>query len=136
MDNSEEQFQELIANLAPRINKALSQQNTVPLMGLLLSEEGDVEVLLWLPDDGSSLSDELNKFQGTLIEKAKELSSVAACMSYPDYASEAIVALLENNKNYCTKCTIPVVSDATPQLDLGQMEVEDGFVFIFGEGGP
>ncbi len=136
MDKSEEQFQELIANLAPRLNNALSRQNSVPLMGLLLSETGEVEVILWLPDEGTTLSDELNKLQRTLIEKATELSSVAACMSYPDYENEVIVALLENNQNYCAKCTIPVVSDATLQLDLGQMEVEDGVVFVFGEGGP
>ncbi len=136
MNKSEEQFQELIANLAPRLNNALSQQNTVPFMGLLLSAEGEIEVVLWLPEEDSDLSDELNKLQRTLIEKAKDNSSVAACMSYPDYANEVVVALLENNENYCAKCTIPVVSDATLQLDLGQMQVEDGVVFVFGEGGP
>ena len=136
MDKSEEQFQELITNLAPRLNNALSRQNSVPLMGLLLSETGEVEVILWIPDEGSTLSDELNKLQRTLIERATELSSVAACMSYPDYENEVIVALLENNQNYCAKCTIPVVSDATLHLDLSQMDVEDGVVFVFGKGGP
>ena len=46
MDQSEEQVRELIANLAPRVNKALSQQNTVPPIGLLLFDGGAVEVIL------------------------------------------------------------------------------------------
>ena len=59
-DKSEHQFQELLANLAPRLNRALAQDNAVPLMGLLLSEDDKIEVIVWLTEEGANLSDELN----------------------------------------------------------------------------
>ena len=136
MDQSEEQFQDLIANLTPRVNKALSQQNTVTPLGLLLFDSGDVEVVLSVSDKENDLSEDLNLLQQGLIEKAREKSAVAACIAYPDYANEVVVAYLENNENYTAKCSIPVVSNPTLQLDLEGIEIEDGMVFVFGEGGP
>lgn len=136
MDQSEEQFQDLIANLAPRLDKALSQQNAVPPLGLLLLDSGDVEVVLSVSDKESNLSEEINLLQQGLIDKAREKSAVAACLSYPDYANEQVVAYLENNENYCAKCSIPVVSNPSLHLDLEGIEIEDGMIFVFGEGGP
>jgi len=136
MDQSEEQFQDLIANLAPRVNRALSQQDTVPPIGLLLFDSGEVEVVLSVSEKENNLSEEINLLQQGLIDKAREKSAVAACFAYPDYANEQIVAYLENNENYCAKCNIPVVSNPSLQLDLEGIEIEDGMIFVFGEGGP
>ncbi len=136
MDQSEEQFQDLIANLAPRVNRALSKQNAVPPIGLLLFDSGDVEVILSVSDKENNLSEEIDLLQQCLIDKAKEKSPVATCLSYPDYANEVVIAYLENNQNYCAKCSIPVVSTPSLQLDLESIEVEDGTVFVFGADGP
>ena len=135
MDRSEEQFQDLIANLAPRIDKALSQQNSVPPLGLLLLDSGDVEVVLSVSDEESNLSEQINLLQQGLIDKATEKSAVAACLAYPDYANEQIVAYLENTENYCAKCNIPVVANPSLHLDLERIEIEEGMIFVFGEGG-
>ena len=136
MDQSEEQFQDLIANLAPRVDKALSEQNSVPPIGLLLLDSGDVEVVLSVSDKENDPSTEINLLQQGLIDKAREKSAVAACLAYPDYANEQVVAYLENNENYCAKCNIPVVSDPALRLDLESIEIEDGKIFVFGAGGP
>jgi len=136
MDQSEEQFQDLIANLAPRVDKALSQQNSVPPLGLLLLDGGDVEVVLAVSGEENNLSDEINLLQQGLIDKAREKLAVAACLAYPDYANEQVVAYLENIDNYCAKCSIPVAANPSLRLDLEGIEIEDGMIFIFGEGGP
>ena len=136
MDQSEEQFQDLIANLAPRVDKALSQQNSIPPIGLLLFGGGEVEVVLSVSEKENDLSEEINFLQQSLIEKAKEKSAVAACLAYPDYANEQVIAYLENNEHYCAKCSIPVVANPSLGLDLEGIEIEDGMTFVFGEGGP
>ena len=136
MDQSEEQFQDLIANLAPRVDKALSQQNSVPSIGLLLFGGGDVEVVLSVSEEGNDLSEEINRLQQDLVDKAKEKSAVAACLAYPDYANEQVIAYLENNEHYCAKCCIPVVANPSLRLDLEGIEIEDGMIFVFGEDGP
>ena len=136
MDKSQDQFQTLLANLAPRVNNALSRQNSVPPIALLLLENDEVETVLYVAGEDESLADEMNNLQRVLIEKADEKSALAACLSYPDYEQEEVVALLENAENYCAECRIPVVMDETLQLDLAKMTVGDGMVFVFGEGGP
>ena len=136
MDNSQDQFQTLLANLAPRVNNALSRQNSVPPIALLLLENDEVETVLYVAGEDEGLADEMNNLQRLLIEKADETSAVAACLSYPDYEREEVVALLENSENTCAKCRIPVVMDETLQLDLAKMTVGDGMVFVFGDGGP
>ncbi len=136
MDQSEEQFQDLIANLAPRVDKALSQQNSVPSIGLLLFGGGDVEVVLSVSEEGNDLSEEINRLQQGLVDKAKEKSAVAACLAYPDYANEQVIAYLENNEHYCAKCCIPVVANPSLRLDLEGIEIEDGMIFVFGKDGP
>lgn len=136
MDRSEEQFQNLIANLVPRVDKALSQQNSVPPLGLLLFENGDVEVVLSASVEGDNLSENINLLQQGLINKAKGKPAVAACLAHPDYVNEQVVAYLENNENFCAKCNIPVVSSPSLRLDLEGIEIRDGTIFVFGEGGP
>ena len=136
MDKSGEQFKVLLANLAPRVDRALSEQNSVAPIGLLLLDDGSVEVVLHVSDDEADLSEHLNVVQRGLIEKAREKQAEAACLAYPDYAKEAFVVFLENNENYTLECSIPVAPDPELHLDLEGIEVGEGVVFVFGEGGP
>ena len=136
MDQSEEQFQDLIANLIPRVNKALSKGNTVPAIGLLLLDSGNVEVVLAVSEEEHELSKEIGLLQQGLIDKAREKSAVASCLAYPDYANQKFVAYLENNDLYCSKCLIPVVADPSPRLNVEGTEIEDGMIGVFGEGIP
>ncbi len=136
MDHSEEQFQNLIANLVPRVNNVLSQQDKVPPIALLLLGDGDVEVVLSVSDEENNLSEEVNDLQQCLIDKAREKAAVAACLCYPDYANNSVVAFLENDQGYCTKCSIPVVMGQTLQLDLEGIAIEDGMTFVFGQYDP
>jgi hypothetical protein len=133
MRDSEEQFQELIANLSARLTKALSKSNKVPSIGLLLSLKGDVEPVLAVAEN-EELKEEVNLLQARLVSKAKESDSIAACLAYPDYEREEIVAYLENNENYCLKARIPIVTGPQLKLDILNIEVEDGIVFVFGAG--
>lgn len=136
MNSSEEQFKVLLANLAPRVDRALSQQSAVPPIGLILLDDGRVEVVLFVPDEEIDLSEHLNCLQRELIEKAREEQAVAACLSYPDYGSDTVVALLENDENYTLECSIPVVANPDLQLNLEGIEVGEGVVFVFGDIGP
>ena len=136
MDKSQDQFETLLAKLAPRVNSALSRQNSVPPIALLLLENDEIETVVYVAGEDEGLADEMNNLQRLMIEKAQDQSAVAACLSYPDYEKEEVVALLENSENYCAECRIPVVMDETLQLDLAKMTVGDGLVFVFGEGGP
>lgn len=136
MDKSGEQFKVLLANLAPRVDRSLAQQSTVQPIGLLLLDDGSVEVVLHVPDEEADLSEHLNGVQRGLIEKATAVHAAAACLAYPDYAKEAFVVFLENDQNYTLECSIPVVSDPDPHLDLEGIEVGEGVVFVFGQGGP
>lgn len=57
---------------------------------------------------------------------------MAACLAYPDYENEEVIAYLENRDNFCSKARLPVASKPTLRIDVESIEIEDGIVFIFG----
>ena len=44
-----------------------------------------------------------------------------------------VAAALENHENYCAEVRIPVNNSPTLHLDLENLEIGDGVVFVFGE---
>ncbi len=133
MNSSEEQFEELLANVVARVNKTLSKQADMVCMGLLLKGRDEIEVLLSLDDKEINLKEAINNLQSGLIAKAKETESVAACLSYPDYENNEVIVFLENKENYCAKCRIPVLSEPDRHLDTENLIIEDGAIFVFGQ---
>jgi len=131
MDNSEDQFQELIAQLVGRASRMLAERSEVFPMGLLLMPDGSLDVSVAAYESVKQIPDLLSAMQGGLSEKAQSGPAVASCIAYPDYEAGEIVALLENAENYCATVRIPVAGTPTPEADLENIAVEDGSVYVF-----
>ena len=128
--NSEEQFKELLSQLVARSKKSLLE-NSFPVFGLLLTNEGKTDVILGIVEDGD-LSEIINHVQQELIEKKKALSILAACLAYPDFKSQCVVAYLENHESYQLRCDIPVLNNDVLELDIENLTTGDGSTIVFG----
>ena len=131
MNSSEEQFQKLIAQLIVRANKMLSEQNYMLPIGLLITTENDVEVVLASLEISDQIPELVNTVQSGVSDKVRIGGYKASCIAYPDYERGVIVALLENSDNYCAEVTISVNTEACPVLDPETTEVENGNVYVF-----
>lgn len=131
MGSSEEQFKELVAQLAVRSTKMLSEQNYLLPFAILLSKSNLIEVLLATIDASDKVQDLVNFIQEQVQVKVESGEFKAICIAYPDYDNGAVVAYLENNENYCSKVTIPVNTASGPVLNLESLIVEDGNVYVF-----
>lgn len=130
MDNSEEQFQELLAQLVGRANRMLAERSEVFPMGLLLMADGRMDVSVAAYESTEQIPDLLNAMQSSLSEKAAQIDAVASCIAYPDYGAEEIVAFLENRENYCSTAKLPVAGNPLA-VDLSGITVEDGDIHVF-----
>jgi hypothetical protein len=130
VDDSESQFQELLAHVIARTNKMLSERGVAFPLGLLLKPSGEVDVSVAAYEKPEQVEELVGAMLGSMIERASASSAVAACMSVPDAGGASVVIFLENNENYCAKVTLPI-SDETAALDPGGMTVEDGAVHVF-----
>ena len=128
--NSEEQFKELLNQLVARSKKSLLA-NSFPVFGLLLTEEGNTDVVLGVVEDGD-LSEIINNVQQELIEKKNALSILAACLAYPDFNNQCVVAYLENHESYQLRCDIPVLNNDVLELDIENLTTKDGSTIVFG----
>ena len=134
MDKSPQQFETLLAHLVTRVQKAIKASPQIPALGLGLTPNEDVKLSIGVIDQGTDLSSTLMAIQTDLQKLAGSGEIEAACIAYPDYESEAVVAFLENSENYCIKYLIPVVErEDGLSLDLGNLSDEDGTIFVFGE---
>ncbi len=131
MSDSEAQFQELLAHLIARVDKMLTEQGDMQALGLTLHADGRVEVAVGLADSPERLSEVLNAMQTSFSQAVLRQPIKATCIAYPDYEKKAVIALLENDENYCSRITIPVLTNPTSRLDVDGIEVEDGGVYIF-----
>lgn len=131
MDLSESQFQELVAQLVVRANKALLEKNYLLPMGLYQRSSGELGVVTAVEDFSENILDHVNFLQEDLSAKVRKEQVLATCVAYPDYEKGVVVALLENVQNYCAKVTIPVLTDDKPQLDMDGIEIEDSNIYIF-----
>lgn len=130
-ENSEKQFEELLANLIVRSNKSL-EQDQFPVFGLLLTDEGKIDVSIGIVEDGN-LSDIINHVQQGMIEKKKTIPILAACLAYPDFQNQCVVSYLENYESYQLRCDIPVLSDNGLRLDVDNLTTHDGSTIVFGD---
>lgn len=131
MADSESQFQDLIAHLSVRVNKMLSQQDLVHPLCLKLLSNGEVETSIVIADNGEQMRDAVNAMI-SLLSEAVEIEPIdATCIAFPSYETQAVTALLENRDNYCATCTIPVVADPALRVDLENVDIADGEIYIF-----
>ena len=131
MDNSEDQFQELVAQLVGRANRMLAERSEVFPMGLLLLPDGGLDVSVAAYDSVEQIPELLSAIQASLSVKVQEGSAIASCIAYPDYEAGEVVAFLENRENYCATVRIPVAGAPTSEADLENIAVEDGSVYVF-----
>ena len=132
MDNSEEQFQELIAQITARSNKTLKEESTLLAFGLALNTSNEVDLILAVEVQGG-LGEELNFIQVALKERASNGILKACAITYPDYENGNLVSYLENFENYCLKVEIPVIEKGYLQADVSNIETHDGSIYVFSE---
>ncbi len=92
MQTSEEQFQELMANLVARGSNALAHQAHVPPISLLLRNTGEVECSAGIADSHGDLKQVLDAMQATLRDRVRRGDILAVCVAYTDPTSHAVVA--------------------------------------------
>lgn len=131
MESSERQFQELMAQLIVRAEKIFHEKDILPPMGLLITEAENVELVVTTEDFLSGMSICVQLIKDKLINRVQEGGVLATCVAYPDYEKNLVIALLENNQNYCCKVVIPVITNGSVQLDVGGIEIDDGSIYIF-----
>ncbi len=130
MDDSEEQFQDLLAHLSVRVNRMLAAGEQLPL-ALLLRADGAVEVAVGVAGTSQELGDVLTAMQDALKAQVADESIVASCIAYPNHEDPSFVAWLENRENYCVKVVHPILPGPSPALDIGNLRVEDGEILVF-----
>ena len=130
MEDSEEQFQDLLANLTVRANRMLATQSELFPIALLLMQDGRVDVAVAAYESADQIPDLLQALGSNLSEKAAAGEGLASCLAYPDYGAGEVVAFLENRDNYCATVRLPVSGDPL-SIDAAGMIVEDGNIYVF-----
>jgi hypothetical protein len=132
MDKSPQQFPTLLSELVARFQRALKTSNEIPALGL--TPTGEVKLSLGVPTPESGASKTLTAIQIHLQEIASKGEIEAACVAYPDYKNQAVIAYLENAEQYCIRYSIPVVQNVDGlSLDINNISDEDGTILIFGD---
>ena len=130
MDDSEDQFRELLAQLIARANRMLAEKSEVFPMGFLLMHDGRLEVSVGPYDSPDQIPSLLNAMQASLSARVSNGGVAASCIAYPDYSAEEIVAFLENHENYCAIARLPMAANPL-SVDIDSVRVEDGSVYVF-----
>jgi hypothetical protein len=128
VDQSEEQFSELLSHVIARAKATLRDRGQLVPIGFQLTPGGEVELALAITAEGEPSRDLLIE---QLTEKAKEGSFVACAMAWCGPEDEELTVYLENNENYCTDLTIPCVRGADIELDMERLSIEDGRIRVF-----
>ena len=131
MDTSDDQFEELMAQLTVRVNKMLTEDNCINPIGLMINKNKEIEISLAVSEEIDDIAEAINILQADLTSKAESGKLLATCIAYPDYENNVVIALLENNENYCAEVKIPVNIENQPILEPENVEIEDGNVYIF-----
>lgn len=129
MNSSEEQFKTLIAHVEVRYNKMLQECNYVLPIGLLLNLEE--EIVIATLDISDQIQVLIDHIQTGITEKVNAGNFKASCVAYPDYENSVVVALLENEENYCATVNITVITNLTIRLVASDSEVLDGKCYNF-----
>ncbi|USA46461.1 hypothetical protein NDN11_17555 [Acinetobacter sp. C26M] len=130
MQQSEEQFSELMAHFIVRTNKMLQSGQKIPPLGLLLHENGSVQVSLIVYDDIEQIPDLIQNMLESYSQKVLEQDIVASCIAIPNDVDQEVTVLLENFENYCIKYHIPI--DILNQtLNMNEAVASDSDVYVF-----
>ncbi|MEL7022712.1 MAG: hypothetical protein AAGL69_03130 [Pseudomonadota bacterium] len=131
-EQSTAQFQTMLTHLVTLTSNALADAEELPPMALTLNQDDEVNSIVGASGEREELRTILKAIQKTLAAQAEQGEIVACCMSYPDFADQCIVAFMENRQNECTELRIPVVvTGKSLSLDLENLSVADGSVFVF-----
>ena len=131
MDSSEEQFQELIAQLLGRVNRMLAARSDVLPMGLLLMPDGKLDVSVAVHNSVEQIRELFAAMQESLSEKVRQSPAIASCIACLDIEARELVAYLENRDNACITVRIPLAGRSAVTVDLKNITVEDGSLSLF-----
>lgn len=130
MDDAQDHFIELLAQLIARANRMLADGRSVPPLGLMLMRDGSVEVSIAADAGEDQLPELLDGLQASLSDRAMHEDAVASCIAYADGDGERIIALLENREHWCATALLPVADDP-PAVDGEAITIEDGGLHVF-----
>jgi hypothetical protein len=131
MNDSEIQFNELLAQVLVRTQKMLKESKQVIPYGILLDANSNIEIILQI-DIADNLNEILNFIQEQMKIKLFDRQFLASAIVFANYEDMKVEAYLENNENYCLKVNIPVSStDKGIELVAEKIETEDGAIFVF-----
>lgn len=131
MDNSEDQFNSLLAELMLRTNRALSMGEDPPPMALAMNAAGKSQLFVGVADSEEQLATILVQFTNALSSLAQKEEIVASCVAHFRKDEGCVIVELENNENDCAHVVIPVLPSPARQLVMQEMVVGDGSVKIF-----
>ena len=131
MDNSEDQFNSLMAELMVRLNRSLSMGADPPPVALALDANGKSRLFVGVADSQEQLIAIMDEFREALSKLAKHKEIVASCVAHFQKHENCVLAELENDDNYCAQISIPVLASPTRRLGIEEMEVQDGYIKIF-----
>lgn len=130
-DNSEEQFQELVSQMHVRANKMLSVSGNITPFALTINGAGSIDVIIVVDNVSENTAEQIQFIQDAIANKIEDECLVASCVVFPEANGKRVVALLENNQNYCAKVVIPISYIGEPTLALEELEIYDAEVRIF-----
>ena len=125
------QLEQLLAQLISKMNIVLSQQETVPPLGMALNRAGECQGVTSASEIEGPMDSHLDSILESLRETVATGEYLATCLGFPDYDKGSVMVFWENHENLCTKVIIPVNTDAVPFLDIDNAEMGDGIVSIF-----
>jgi hypothetical protein len=128
--SSEEQFHELLAHLIARANQMLKSSAKFSPTGLILHSGGEVETMVGVADTDEQVGQVVNAMLESMRAKVVEAGAVAVCIAYQSQHQQSVVALVENDENYCAKIFLPFLG-SPPQVDLSGISQGDGDVYVF-----
>jgi len=128
MNQSEQQFQELLAHAIARVKATLREHGRVPAFGLQLQPDGNVQLALETTEAGNPSVDLLIEH---LNDQASKGALVACAIVHRAEDNQPLSVFLENNAHYCADVTIPFHSGSPLDLDVENMSVGAGAVRIF-----
>jgi hypothetical protein len=131
MEDSNQQFQELLAHLVARANKMLAEQKDIHPLSLALVTNGTVEVGVGVTERQDQVPSVLDAMQQALVDRVRGGGVQATCIAYPNHQDDTVIALLENKENFCATVVLPVLVEPSWSLDTENMAVTDGAVYIF-----
>lgn len=130
MDNSDQQFDELLSHLIPRVNDNLAAGTSIRPVGIVLREDKTVEVMLGAAETKLTQQTVVQAIRASLVERVARGKALASCIAFP-HQENSLIVMLENHENYAATMRIPVLSGEVRTLDVNNMQVDDGAIHVF-----